>query len=148
MKTKHALLTLLIGALLAACASSDSADDSRFRNVRLNPGLQNQGSIAQAGLTDQGPITGLNLFVGGVPSGSGSPLQIYSFIYPGSCAQLGAQPAFSLNENVRANRVNNGWYLSKTAPVSLADLRAGNYAIVLRSSPADRNIELFCGDID
>jgi hypothetical protein len=148
MKTKHALLGLSICVLLTGCASSNTADDSRFHNVRLNPGPQNQGSIAQAGLTDQGPITGLNLFVGGVPSGSSSPLQIYSYIYPGTCAQLGAQPAFSLNENVRANRVNNGWYLSKTAPISLVDLRAGHYAIVLRSSPADRNIELFCGDVD
>jgi hypothetical protein len=148
MRAILAVLALFAGLTVTGCAGPNGADDSRFINVRLVAGSQNQGNIGQAGLTAQGAITGINLFLGGVPSGMGSPLQVYTYLYAGSCAQLGAQPAFALNENVRASRGNTGWYLTKTAPLSLSALRAEPYAIVLRSSPADRSLELFCGDID
>jgi hypothetical protein len=35
----------------------------------------------------------------------------------------------------------------KTVPLPLATLRSGNYAIVVRASPADGGDDLFCGDI-
>jgi hypothetical protein len=40
-----------------------------------------------------------------------------------------------------------GWTLSKKAPVALSELRSGGYAIVVRTGPADGNLDIFCGDI-
>ncbi len=145
MRANYALCVLLACSALAACAGSDK---SRLLTLELMPGPQNLGHIAQASLTEQGANTGISIFVGGVPASMGRPLQIYSYIYPGSCSNLAVQPAFSLNENVRAERTSNGWYLSKRLAVSLASLSAQPYALLLRSSPADNSLTLFCGDIE
>ncbi len=138
-------LALTASALIAGCAGGSGSND--FINVPLQPGPQNLGNIGQAGLTAQGEITGVNIFLGGVPANVTRPLQVYTFIYSGRCGQLSATPAFALNAEVQSNVGDNGWYLTKRLPLSLNALRAGPYALVLRSSPADRNLELFCGDI-
>ena len=146
MQRLGVMCALLSVVLLGACAST-AEQDSRFINLRLTPGPQNQGNIAQVGLVAQGEITGVNLFIGGVPLGTSRPLQLYTYIYPGSCAALGAKPAYALNDDVHATPANPGWYLSKRVPLSLCVLRAGSYALLVRTSPADRNLDIFCGDI-
>lgn len=139
---------LAISALVSSCSPSRGPDEPRFSTVQLVAVGQNRGNIGQASLTAQGAVTGLNVFIGGVPAGVTRPVQVYSFIYAGRCGQLAAQPRFSLNSNVRASAGNNGWYLNRNVPLSLADLRAEPHALVLRSSPANRSLELFCGDIE
>ena len=64
----------------------------------------------------------------------------------------GATPAYALNEIVQAQFFGNGrpsgpFTLEKTVPVPMDTLRSGNYAIVLRTTPADGNLDIFCGEI-
>ena len=61
------------------------------------------------------------------------------------------KPAYSLNENVQAQApggpaVGGPFTMFKTVPLPLATLRSGNYAIIVRASPADGGDDLFCGD--
>lgn len=148
MRVISLVWVLAASALVGSCSQSRGPDEPRFSTLQLVAGGQNRGNIGQASLTAQGAVTGLNIFIGGVPAGVTRPLQVYSFIYAGRCGQLAAQPRFALNSNVRANAGNNGWYLRRSVPLSLAALRAEPHALVLRSSPANRSLELFCGDIE
>lgn len=141
-----ALLGLLSG--LAGCAGSQgSGGNDRFVNVALQPGPQNAGEIGQVGLVNQGGVTGLDFFFGGVPAYVTLPLQLYTYIYPGRCTALGAQPAYAMNDTVQTTKVDNGWIMSKRVPASLDSLRSSDHAVVVRTSAADRNLQIFCGDI-
>ena len=52
-----------------------------------------------------------------------------------------------MNSTVTSFAEIGGWRLIRTAAVSLETLRNGSYSIVVRTSPQDRNIDIFCGDI-
>ena len=118
-------------------------------DIRLTATRRNAGEMARATLMPRGDETSISLFVSGVPSGVTRPVHLYTYIYPGTCANPGESPAYELNQTVNTYRHFRGdaWRLSKAAPVALATLRAGDYAIVLRTSPADGNVDIFCGDI-
>ena len=73
--------------------------------------------------------------------------QLFAFIYPGTCARPGPQPAFAMNSPLTSFAEIGGWRLVRTAAAPLDTLRDGNHSIVVRTSPQDRNIDLFCGDI-
>ena len=145
---KTTLLFLAMAGLLGACANTnDAAGDARVLTVPLQAGPQNRGEIAEATLVARGEATDVNFFIGGVPSGTTRPLQLLTFIYPGSGAQLGPQPAYAMNSTVHATIAGGGWKLGKTVPVALTSLRGGKYSIVVRTTPADRNLDIFCGTI-
>ena len=145
---KHVLFLLAVTGLLTACSNTnDIAADARILSVALQAGPQNRGEIAEATLVARGEATDVNFFIGGVPSGTTRPLQLLTFIYPGSCAQLGPQPAYAMNSTVHATIAGGGWKLGKTVPVALTSLRGGKYSIVVRTTPADRNLDIFCGTI-
>ena len=146
MKMTFSLSALLVAGFLAGCAGSNGAGPD-FVDVRLEGTQANQGQTGMAAFVEKGASTGLNFTISGVPSGTSSPLQLRSFIYPGSCANPGAQPAYSLNQDTQAYRGQAGWVMSKDVPVALSTLLAGSYAVVVRSSPADGNQNIFCGDI-
>jgi len=100
----------------------------------------------------QGDKTLIVLNISGVPPWVVRPVQLYTFIYTGSCAKHGATPAYALNAIVQANFSGNGgpsgpFTLEKTAPIAMDALRSGDYAIVVRTSPADGNVDIFCGNI-
>ena len=144
MKVSYPLPTFLLAVLLSGCAGSTG---SNFVDVTLNATAANRGQTGMVGLVDKGDSTSLNFTIGGVPSGVSLPLQLLSFIYPGSCANLGAQPAYSRNSDTQVFQEQAGWIMSKQAPVSLATLMAGSYAVVVSTSTADGGQNIFCGDI-
>lgn len=145
---KHVLFLLAVTGLLTACSNTnDIAADARILSVPLQAGPQNRGEIAEATLVARGGETDVNFFVGGVPAGTTRPLQLLTFIYPGNCAQLGPQAAYAMNSNIHATIAGGGWKLGKTVPVALTALRGGKYSIVVRTTPADRGLDIFCGTI-
>ncbi|QLQ23923.1 MAG: hypothetical protein HZT41_02690 [Dechloromonas sp.] len=149
MKVTTALLCAAVAGLFSACATPDGAsDDSRTLNVPLRPGQQNLGAVAQATLVARGDVTDVRVFLSGPPPARGLPeAAAFAFIYPGNCDNQGPQPAFAMNSTVTSFPEVGGWRIIRTAEAPLEALRSGNYSIVIRTSPQDRNIDIFCGDI-
>ncbi len=146
MNTWSFLTILVVAGLLGGCAAS-SGGNSSLAEVPLVGTQANKGQTGMAVLVDKGDSTDLNFTVSGVPVGASAPLQLLSFVYPGSCASLGAAPAYSLNQDTQVFPGPAGWGMNKSLPVSLSALRQSPYALVVRSSPADGNQNIFCGDI-
>jgi hypothetical protein len=136
----------LIG-LLAVSLMETAAGRPESVNTPLTAVAQNVGKIAVATLVPTSPTsTELVLFVSGLPTHVSQPAQLYTYIYRGSCANREPSPAYSLNQDVRLGDLvpMRMW---KSIPLSLSDLRSGNYAIVLRTSPADGYSDVFCGSL-
>ncbi|MDF9773276.1 hypothetical protein [Pseudomonas baetica] len=137
-------LVVTVGCI-SGCATTA---ESPIFNVPLHATQHNVGHIAQATLAPMGSDTDISLFIGGVPGWTALPLHVYTYIYPGKCESLGPKPAYEMNQTVTTTRMSSRtWHLSKNAPVALSELRSGDYAIVLRASPADGGFNLFCGNI-
>ncbi|MDH4611736.1 hypothetical protein [Pseudomonas sp. BN102] len=149
MNAKECLALVMVAGGLSACASPAGKVDEQRLDVRMTATERNAGEIAQATLVPRGGETGVTLFVSGVPSSVARPVHLYTYIYPGTCAAPGASPAYELNRTVNTYHYSRGdvWRLSRTAPVALATLRSSSHSIVLRTSPADGNLDIFCGDI-
>jgi hypothetical protein len=103
-------------------------------------------------MTAQGDSTMINLTITGVPPWVARPIQLFTFVYAGSCAKRDATPAYALNDTVQMNGrnsvgVSGPFTIAKTVPAPIATLRSGEYAIVLRTSPADGSWDIFCGDM-
>ncbi|AYC33973.1 hypothetical protein D3880_17130 [Pseudomonas cavernae] len=118
-------------------------------DIPLLATMNNAGTIAQASLTSAGNETTISFVVGGVPSGTTLPVHLYTYVYPGSCQQLGPKPAYAMNQTVGADTLSRRppWQFWRRVPVALSELRAGDYALVIRSGPMDGNLDLFCGDL-
>ena len=127
------------------CAGA--AGDKEVLTIRLQAGQQNASSIAQVSLVGRGDVTGITFHIVGVPAGVSRPLQLYTFIYSGTCTQLSAEPAYSMNNTTQTTPTDSGWVLSRQVPVALSDLLSESHALLVRTSPADRNIDIFCGVI-
>ncbi|MNZ89932.1 hypothetical protein D3C78_1088760 [compost metagenome] len=128
----------------------DKGRECRVVDIELKATPLNADEIGRASLVAEGKRTGVVFFISGTPSGVTLPLHLYTFIYPGSCAALGAQPVYEMNQVVLADRVGSlaaGWRMSKRVAVPLEQLRAGDYSIVMRTSPADGYRDIFCGEI-
>ena len=150
MNMKSWLALLVVAGCISGCSTTpESRQDNQVVNIPLTAGPQNAGQIAQATLASQGDETAISFFISGVPTGTTRPVHLYTYLYPGSCESRAAKPAYEMNQTVSTNQVNKrrGWTLSKKAPVALSELRSGGYAIVVRTSPADGNLDIFCGDI-
>ncbi len=142
---KSGLAAVASAGLLVACAGTSG--DKEILTVRLHAGPQNAGAIAEATLVDRGNATAITYQISGVPAGVSRPLQLYTFIYSGTCGQLSAEPVYSMNSTTQATPTATGWMLSREAPVAFGDLTAAPHALLVRTSPADRSIDIFCGDI-
>ncbi|WP_439861893.1 hypothetical protein [Pseudomonas sp. MBLB4136] len=118
-------------------------------DVSLTATAHNAGHIAQASLTPAGNETAISFVVGGVPSGTTRPVHLYTYIYPGSCQQLGPEPAYAMNQTLSADFASKRppWQFWRRVPVTLSELRAGAYALVVRAGPMDGNLDLFCGNV-
>ncbi|MCB1706141.1 MAG: hypothetical protein KDI17_14855 [Halioglobus sp.] len=145
MKMRTALLLVALSGMSAGCAGTGG--EREVLTIRLQGGEQNEGAIAQATLVGRGDLTDITYLIGAVPGGVSRPLQLYTFIYPGSCAALSPEPAYSLNNTTHTTPTETGWTLSREAPVTLDALRSAPHALVVRTSPADNNLNIFCGDI-
>ena len=143
MKFRHSLAVLVATASLFGCTTSHNQSTS----VTLVATRQNTGQIGNVALSDWGKQTGLSFFISGVPSGAVLPLRLYSFINKGSCQQPGPV-AYAMNDKVDTERqAVRGWSFSRSAPVELSVLLAGEYSIVVRTAATDGNVDIFCGDI-
>lgn len=130
---------------LSGCATRPE----QIVDVPLTATAHNTGHIAQASLTPAGNETTISFVVGGVPSGTTLPVHLYTFIYPGSCQQLGPHPTYAMNHTLSADFVAKRppWQFWRRAPIALSELRAGAYALVVRAGPMDGNLDLFCGNV-
>jgi hypothetical protein len=147
----HAVATsavLLLSLSLTGCASSGGGDSDPVQ-VKLKATPKNAGRIGQATLSPRGERTDVSIFISGVPFGVTLPVRLYAYLYRGSCAQPGAQPAYDLNQTVLTYHMGSadGWRLSRSADVALATLRAEPHALLLRTPPSDGGQDIFCGDI-
>lgn len=143
MKLNHALTALLVAASLFGCASASRPG----ANVTLTATRQNSGQIGNVTLADWGKDTGFSFFISGAPNGASLPLRLYAFVNKGSCAQPGPV-AYAMNDKVNTERQPvRGWAFSRSAPVSLSTLLAGEYYVVVRTAATDGNVDIFCGDI-
>lgn len=148
MKACAYLTALLLGGLLTGCTSQhDGGADSVA--VQLVATSRNAGRIGQATLSARGGQTDLSAFISGVPFGTTLPLRLAAYIYPGTCAQPGANSAYELNRTLTTSRIGavDGWRLSRSADVTLATLRATPHALILGTAQADGAVDIFCGDI-
>lgn len=139
-------LVIVLG-IAAICGLAIAGQRPEVVNVPLKPTAQNAGKMAIATLVPTGPTTTqIVLFVSGLPSQTAWPAQLYSYIYPGPCGNLAARPAFDLNQRVRLGEMQP-MRMWKSVPTSMSELRSGNYALVLRASPADGFFDVFCGNL-
>ena len=140
-------------ALPCGCAATnDNRGSDDMVTFTLQAGPRNLGETGKALMGPRGDKTVVMLNISGVPPWVVRPVQLYTFVYAGSCAAHGTTPAYALNEIVSAGLLsNNGmsgpFTLEKTVPLPMNTIRSGNYAIVVRTSPADQNVDIYCGDM-
>ena len=152
MRTEPALAL----AVALTCACTGMPDRSRSDDsvtFTLQAGPRNAGQVGKALMGPQGDRTAITLTVTGVPPWVGRPVQLYTFVYAGSCAGHDPAPAYALNEVVQAGLFSNSgafgpFTLVKLVPASMAALRSRPYALVVRTSPADGNVDIFCGEMN
>jgi hypothetical protein len=155
MRTPISLAGLIVPALLSACAGTADSPGRELVTVQLQPASEVAGEIGRAFLMPQGEGTRVQIEVTGVPQLTTRPVHLYTFVYEGPCGKLAAQPAYVLFDRVLAQSSGTGvvslggppFTVSNTAPVPLQKLRAGNFAIVVKTSPADGDREIYCGDV-
>lgn len=141
---------LLAGVTLGSLGCTTQPTQQTL-TVPLEATRHNIGSIAQATLVGQGSRTAISFIVGRVPQNTAQPVHLYTYVYPGRCDRLGAEPRYAMNDIVLADRTGNArccWRLSKWLDVPLEQLRGGTSSLVVRASPADGGYDLFCGEID
>jgi hypothetical protein len=133
-------LTSVCAATLASAAASEPV------TIHLTTARQDAGKFAQATLVPQGDATEIVLFVSGVPSNAALPPRLYTYVYPGTCGSLGAKPVVAMNQ-LTVLGDNVPYQMTKLAPIALHELRTGDYALVVRTSPTDGYVGVFCGNL-
>lgn len=153
MKASAVASALALAAALASCA--DRLEDGVV-SVPLAATSRNAGEIGQAYLIPRGPVTDVIVDVSGVPPLVATrPVHLYTFLYGGRCDDLPPKPLYALTDRVLAQSVRTTaitpvggpFRIANTAPFPLETLRRGPHAIVIRTSPADGSVDIFCGNI-
>lgn len=153
------LLSVALTAGLVGCARGPSTNTpqgpsaDRLVNFPLAASRWNAGETAWATLVGRGDKTDATIRTSGVPPQVSRPIHLYTYIHDGTCGALSARPTYSLTDVVLARsggatgHMGAPYTVANTVEVRLSELRATPHAIVIRSAPADGNLELFCGDI-
>ena len=145
---------LVVALALVGCA--DRMQDGVI-SVPLIATSRNAGETGRAFLVPRGTETGVVVEVSGVsPQITSRPVHLYTFLYDGRCDGLPPKPAHALTDRVLAQSgrtagaapASGPFTVSNTVAMSLETLRRARYAIVIRTSPAEGNVELFCAIID
>ena len=143
MKFYPPMAALLVTASLVGCTTSSN----HSMNLPLAATHANPGKIATTTLTSVDDKTNFDFYITGVPAGTIMPPRIFTFINKGSCQQPGPV-AYAMNDIVTTERqAIRGWTFSRSAPVELSALLAGEYSVVVRTAATDGNVDIFCGDI-
>jgi hypothetical protein len=145
---------------LAACQSGGPAGPppgtaAQRIVVTLAATPYNAGETGQATLIPAGAKTQVVLNFSGVPPWTTLPVHVYTYIVEGRCGAVPARAAYDLNERVLPDIAAGGPVTSTKRPFVLAHLVAapieritsGEFALVLRSAPADGDRVLFCGEL-
>lgn len=145
MKVVSTLTLVVAVGCISGCATAPTQSVA----VPLNPTVYNSGHVAHAIMT---PIssreTALLLLVGGVPNNTAFPVNLYTYIYSGTCTSHEQKPAYSPNELITDLNPKRGVIrLRKSVPVPYETLRSGGYALVIKGSPADGGRDIFCGNL-
>jgi hypothetical protein len=150
---RSAVATLLIasGALSGCTVSPDARRDDSL-NIVLTTARINAGETGRAILVPLGERTQVTIIVSGVPVELASrPVHLYTFIYKGTCGNPSEQPSYALTERVLAQSATStgggAFTITNVAPVSVDALLREPYSIRVKTSPADGDREIFCGDI-
>jgi hypothetical protein len=143
MNDRIPLTALLVIASLLGCSSSSNHSMA----IPLTATHQNAGQIANTTLTAVNNETNFDFYISGVPEGTTLPLRVFTFVNQGSCQQPGPV-AFDMNNRITTQRTAEaGWSFNRSAPITVPDLLSGKYSIVVRTTPEDGSIDIFCGDI-
>jgi hypothetical protein len=141
-------------ALVGGCAGTGETGSRDIVTVPLQAARIVAGEVGEAQLIPQGESTVVRIVVSGVPLMlSSRPVHLYTFIHEGTCGNLAEKPAHALLDRVLAQPTSGGrstggpLTIANVAPLPLATLRGGKFAVVVRTSPADGNREIFCGEI-
>jgi hypothetical protein len=138
--------TALVGA--ADESKKKKVDRNDRFSIKLKGSQWNASAIGNAIFVATDETSQVTIVMGGISKFISRPVRIYTYIYPGSCGNLGEAPAYELNDTKITNsKGNNAWDVSKRIPVALSSLLENDYALVIRSTPPDGNRDLFCGDI-
>jgi hypothetical protein len=142
----------LFAAILVVAGTTAAVADAQDRglvSVPLAAGLQNLGKTGRVTLVPSGSRTDLVMYLAGVPGEAALPAHLYTYIYAGSCANPATQPAFALNQRLLFPDpgLHSNWVMRKSVPVALDTLRSADYALVVRTDPADGDSTIFCGQI-
>ena len=137
---------------LLACA--DGAREAVL-TVPLVATARNAGEIGRAFLISRGAVTDVVVEVSGVPPLIASrPVHLYTYLYEGRCDALPPKSRFALTDRVLAQRAAGAglpaggpFTVSNTVPLALDALRRAHHAIAIRTSSADGNVEIFCGNM-
>ena len=142
------LMMLVLPALSCSTAHKDNPAGKRVVQVNLKAGKSNAGAFGRAIFIAAGEKSEIEIYLTGLPMGVQRPVHIYTYLYRGPCSKVGGNPEFELNETVRMSiSGHDAWKTTRMIPMDLSSLVSGGYSIVIRSSPADGNRDLFCGDI-
>ncbi|MVV48677.1 hypothetical protein EJA72_10550 [Pseudomonas sp. PB120] len=146
MKIVSSLALVVAVGWITGCST---VPDNQVTNIPLNPTPINAGSIARPVMMPSGNATVFWFAISGEPMGTALAGRVQAYIYPGSCANLGAKPAYDMNDGPNARFYSSASmrYFWKSAPVAVDTLRAGGYALVVREAPADGEQTLFCGNL-
>ena len=145
---------LAVAAAVAGCAGPMG---DGVVSVPLDATSRNAGEIGRAFLIPRGTETDVVVEVSGVPLlVTSRPVHLYTFLYDGRCDRLPANPMYALTDRVLAQSgrsasatpASGPFTVSNTAPLPFEALHRARYAIVIRTSPADGSVEIFCGNIE
>lgn len=146
---------LLCCGVVAATVSTTNGVESRLDSIRLVGTRYNAGKIGNAILVPEGNRTVVHLMLSGVPNGISLPIHLYSYLYEGTCRSHKLTARYALTNRVLAQSTirpqalgtfGGPVQLSQSIPAIFETIRATQYAISVRTSPADGNREIFCGD--
>jgi hypothetical protein len=145
-------MLVLASALACGCAATAGDPQSEVVAFPLQSGPRNVGETGKALMAGNGDKTMIRLTITGAPSWVVRPVNLYTFVYAGSCARHDVTPAYALNEITQvglfsSNSMSGPFTLEKTVPLPVNAIRASAYALVVRTSPADGNVDLYCGDM-
>jgi hypothetical protein len=153
---KGSCAIVLVLAFVAGCASDPETRAGRLVQIPLNATTINGGHMGRASLVAVGERTEVELWVSGVPPFLATrPVHLYTYVYPGTCAKPGAEPAFALTEQVLAQSpystaiapAGGPFTLRNIVSVPLDVLARGPFALRVFTAPYDGNREIFCGDL-
>ncbi|MFY9327750.1 MAG: hypothetical protein WAO76_06995 [Georgfuchsia sp.] len=163
--SRNVFLTLSIGligggAIYPALPVNARVSKSNLISIPLVATKYNAGKVGKATLVPQGDKTEVVLTLSGVPNYTTRPIHFYTYVYDGTCSNRSAKPRYVLNDRVLADSLNpeSGFgrgpigafigpvQLSHIISVDFQTFRSTRYALSVRSSPADGNAEIFCGD--